>query len=400
MRLCIRTLLLTVALLSTVTSSANAGCCIPIFDPFHWLFGCGGYQGCCPPPACCNPGFGGYQPAYPGVMQPCAPCAPAYPLQGLFRPVPAPAIFQHAWDPCGSQCQPMMAYQPQQIPMAQQYLPPAPMMAAPAMGCDAGCGGMEQIAMMPEMAPPMIGSPMMAADPGCCGDAGQMMDAYPQPAMAYSGYGMQNWAAAQPAMAWAPPGPGYPGWARDSSLPPSGLGLLVRPRIARRDTRRMIRTWRRMDIPNMYGGNNRRGPLLVPRPYAYPMPMSPQAGYAPGYAPAAYPQMMYSQPMDPMAYSQMPVHPQTAYQNQPMPMQGMWSPSQPAWSAPQASWSPEMTGTPMVAGDIMGDHEYSAPTTAMVPVIPNSYRGAVPVRNASMSRPLVTTSSQYTKSVR
>jgi hypothetical protein len=259
---------------------------------------------------------------------------------------------------------------------------------------------MEQVAMMPEMAPPMMASPMMATDPGCCGDAGQMMGAYPQPAMAYSGYGMQNWAAAQPAMAWTPQGPGYPSWARDSSLPPSGLGLFVRPRIARRDTRRMIRTWRRMDIPNMYGGHNRRGPLLVPRPYAYPMPMSPQAGFAPGYAPAAYPQMMYSQPMDPMAYSQMPVHPQAAYQNQPMPMQGMWSPSQPAWSAPQASWSPEMTGSPMVAGDIMGDHEYSAPTTAMVPVIPNSYRGAVPVRSASISRPLVTTSSQYTKSVR
>lgn len=380
MRLCIRTLLLTVALLSTVPSSADAGCCIPIFDPFHWLFGCGGYQGCCPQPAYGNPGFGGYQPAYPGVMQPCAPCAPAYPLQGLFRPVPAPAIFQQALDPCGVQCQPMMAYQPQPMPMAmpmvQQYMPPAPMMAAPAMGCDSGCGGMQQAAMMPEMA-----APMMAAEPGCCGDAGPMMGGYPQPAMAYSGYGMQNWAAAPPAMAWTP----------------QGSGLFVRPRIARRDTRRMIRTWRRMDIPNMYGGDNRRGPFLVPRPYAYPMPMYPQAGYAP----AANPQMMYSQPMgDPMAYNQMPAYPQTAYQNQPMPMQGMWSPSAPAWSAPQTAWSPEMTGDPMVAGDIMGDHEYAAPTTAMMPVAPISFNGATPVRRASSSRPLVTTSSQYTKSVR
>jgi hypothetical protein len=239
------------------------------------------------------------------------------------------------------------------------------MMAAPAMGCDGGCGGMQQAAMMPEMA-----APMMAAEPGCCGDAG---------------YGMQNWAAAQPAMAWTP----------------SGSGLFVRPRIARRDTRQMIRTWRRMDIPNMYGGNNRRGPLLVPRPYVYPMPMSPQAGYAPGYAPAAVPQMMYSQPMgDPMAYSQMPAYPPTAYQNQAMPMQGMWSPSAPAWSAPQTAWSPEMSRDPMVAGDIMGDHEYAAPATAMVPVVPNSFSGAVPVRRATMSRPLVTTSSQYTKSVR
>ena len=103
---------------------------------------------------------------------------------------------------------------------------------------------------------------------------------------------------------------------------------------------------------------------------------------------------------DPMAYSQMPAYPQTAYQNQPMPMKGMWSPSQPAWSGPQTSWSPEMSGNPIIAGDIMDDHEYSAPATAMVPVMQNSYSGAVPVQRASMSRPLVTTSSQYTKSVR
>jgi hypothetical protein len=101
----------------------------------------------------------------------------------------------------------MMAYQSQPMPMpmpmpvAQQYMPPAQMMSGPVMGCDGGCGGMEQIAMMPEMAAPMMSAPVMSAEPGCCGDASQMMGAYPQPAMAYSGYGMQNWAAAPTAMA-------------------------------------------------------------------------------------------------------------------------------------------------------------------------------------------------------
>lgn len=46
MRLRIRTLLLTVALLCSMTSTASAGIYIPILDPFYWLFGgCGGYNG-------------------------------------------------------------------------------------------------------------------------------------------------------------------------------------------------------------------------------------------------------------------------------------------------------------------------------------------------------------------
>lgn len=46
MRLRIRTLLLTVALLCAMTSTASACIYIPILDPFYWLFGgCGGYNG-------------------------------------------------------------------------------------------------------------------------------------------------------------------------------------------------------------------------------------------------------------------------------------------------------------------------------------------------------------------
>jgi hypothetical protein len=46
MRLRIRTLLLTIALLCSMTSTASACIYIPILDPFYWLFGgCGGYNG-------------------------------------------------------------------------------------------------------------------------------------------------------------------------------------------------------------------------------------------------------------------------------------------------------------------------------------------------------------------
>ncbi len=46
MRLRIRTLLLTVALLCSMTSTASAGIYLPILDPCYWLFGgCGGYNG-------------------------------------------------------------------------------------------------------------------------------------------------------------------------------------------------------------------------------------------------------------------------------------------------------------------------------------------------------------------
>lgn len=46
MRLRIRTLLLTVALLCSLTSTGRAGIYCPILNPFYWLFGgCGGYGG-------------------------------------------------------------------------------------------------------------------------------------------------------------------------------------------------------------------------------------------------------------------------------------------------------------------------------------------------------------------
>ena len=59
MRLRIRTLFLTVALLCGLSSTASACCFIPLLDPFHWLFGCSSGYG---PGQYCGPGYGYGQP--------------------------------------------------------------------------------------------------------------------------------------------------------------------------------------------------------------------------------------------------------------------------------------------------------------------------------------------------
>lgn len=354
MRLYIRTLLLTVAFLSTITSTASA-CCL--LDPFHWLFGCGcgpcystggyGYGGYGPPQGYA-PGYGGYQPAYPGVMSSCAPCAPLCPIVSIFRMprcLPMPAIFQQCLDPCGmQQCaapmmQPsVMPYQPAMMPMMQMQMQPM------NMGCDGDCGGPEP--MMSRMNTPMMDMHGMASEGDCCGDD-SMMD--------YGGsqFMMQSWSPSQPMMAWSPqgvyPGVGVPTKSYHSSLPPTGYGMFARPRLVRREARRTAQQYRRMNTH-------------------------------PGYAPMGYP----SAGMMPTTSAW---NPQTTWTPQP--------------SAPQmAAQMPIMPFHTAMAGDIMGDHEVPTSTAAMAPVVPNSYSGASPFVRASLSRPVLSTYGQYSKSVR
>jgi hypothetical protein len=59
-----------------------------------------------------------------------------------------------------------------------------------------------------------------------------------------------------------------------------------------------------------------------------------------------------------------------------------------------------MSADASTAGDIMGDHEVPTSTAALVPVAPNSYNGVTPFMRASLTRPLLSTSTQYHKSVR
>lgn len=219
MRLRIRTLLLTVAMLCFMTSTASACIYIPILDPFCWLFGCcgnygggayggygypgygqGGYgygygYGMAPanpqavhrciddwlgwgylrnqegtlghypgrPPGC-------YQPSYPGLMSP----TPAAPIAGFNAPMvapycpmvppplrlPIPPIFNPCWNPCVPQYapQPVVQYQPR----PQYRWNPAPVVNNWAMPC----------APQPIYAPPVQQWQMQMNDPCCdpCGD--------------------------------------------------------------------------------------------------------------------------------------------------------------------------------------------------------------------------------------
>ncbi len=408
MRVRIRTLLLTVALLSTLSSTAQACFCIPVLDPFHWLFGCGCYQrgGHMAPQPYGNPGYGGYQPNYPGVMSPCAPCAPAFPLGPTvcLRPLPVPAIFQRALDPCGAQCgapmMPMAQYQPAPMAMVQpQFIPQPQMVQTPMVdyGCDGGCGAADY-GSMPDMGMQMMNAP---ADSGCCG--GEEMMGYGQPAMMSPGAVAQNWSA-YPTMAWSPqgayPGGGFPSMARHASLPPSGLGMFIRPRFARRQTRSMIRDYRQLYSRRLYGASRLRGPVMVPHPYGYSagmyaQPMNAQMGYA---ETTMYPPQM-------LPYQNISMAPQMiGSQGYAAPSCGGVSPAvSPQGTMPvPTAWSPMNSpmSTQSLAGDIMGDHEFAPTATAMVPVVPNSFSGSAAYQRASMSRPLVSTSSSYHKSVR
>jgi hypothetical protein len=428
MRLRIRTLLLTVALLSTITSTASASC---LLDPFHWLFGCGCgpcYSNCgYGPPQGHAAGYGGYQPAYPGVMSPCAPCAPLCPILSIFRMprcLPVPAIFQQCLDPCGIQCAaPMM--QPAMIPYQPTMMP----MQSMNMLCDEGwdnSGG-----MMPQMNNPMMEMQGMASDGDCCGDDGMM-----------AGY--------QPGMmpSWSPqsgyPGVGVPTRSYNASLPPTGFGMFPRPRFIRRDARRYARRYahqyRRMNFYPGYAPMDYPAANVMPYGYQQPM-MAPQSLYSqPMYPQSSYQQPMYqqsscSQPgcsqtgsaqawsapehsaqyYPSQSYSTMPTSmmpPEMMHQGM-MPVQQGWNPqtswtSQPAGPQMPAQLMPPqmrpaqvmMSRNPTMSGDIMGDHEVPMSTAAAVPVVPNSFNGASPFLRASMSRPVLSTYNQYSKSVR
>lgn len=373
MKLHIRTLLLAVALLSGLTSTASA-CCL--LEPFHWLFGCRCYHGnnCGPvgyygpQPAPVAPAYGCYQPSYPALTSPCAPCAPVCPLLAIFRMpccLPTPAIFRQCWDPCGMQsCAP-----PMQPPMVQyqsvSYMPQqysaTPMMQTEPMGM--GCDGSYGMTNMPEMMP----------DYGCCGDEGMM----------YPDVGMQG-AFGAPTMAWSP-----------QSQYSAPVGYRFRPGVARRQSRAMSHLYRRMQKhPAYVPVYPNAGHMPTPyAPYGYPQPAYPQPAYAPysspqmGYAPA--PTSMQMTPTT-SQWTVSPSYPATTYSAPP--------PLESAWSTPANVQA--MQYGPAVAGDIMGDHEIPTTSAAMIPVVPNSYNGVGQFTGASLSRPLRGTFNGYPKSVR
>jgi hypothetical protein len=57
-------------------------------------------------------------------------------------------------------------------------------------------------------------------------------------------------------------------------------------------------------------------------------------------------------------------------------------------------------GRPVIAGDITGDHEWTGPTSASAPIVPNSFNGRPTVQQASWSQPVRTASARrYPNSV-
>lgn len=491
-------MLLTVALVASLNSSAQAGAdCL--LNPFHWLFGCGyGCDGGCGYGYDSRlttyriiddwlgygylrnqegtlghyPGrpFGGYRPFFHGLFHPCPQPAPALAMPApMPAPIPAPMapIYNPCWDPCQNSCGdpcgdpcamapmptvqvPVTTWRPMtvMVPQTQWVNVPQMPMSYPTSdcgGCDS-CGGtmMPSQGMMPgqviqgTMLQGMNHAAMpMTADSGCGCSGGGMMSqsAVPQTsyyspawsqvasangygygygnpgfgyspnAHAYSGYSagmMPNGAAWHPQMAWNPQM--NTAW----NAGPQWNGAQWTAQMSRRDSRRyasMARRYGWNETPMMayqpssvYGAQMAMRPwtpntaAMVQRPY-YANPMMTQTAMIPA------PMMVQNQAMyspAPAVWGTNNFAMQPAMAN-PMMMNGYstgWAPSQPM-----------MPGTtvmnPMVAGDIMGDHEVAGPSTASVPVIQNSFRGSVPVTRASISRPLqMSTSRSYPNVVR
>lgn len=423
MRLRIRTLILTVALLASWAPAVDACCFIPVIDPFHWLFGCGCYQGygygggysggyAAPP---MYSGYGGYQPAYQNMMGgQCAPCGPLGILPAPFRLprcLPVPAIFRSCWDPCNTcaaPCMPnpMVQYQPAMMPApvmqppVMQYPMMQPMMQPLNSGCGSDCGASsyggysgQTEAMMPEMTipmqmqTPMMNGPSMPPQTGCCGTDNLQSSYQPgRSASLYSGYPQSNVQAWMPSTAWSPTaawspqgtasGNGFPTWARHSSLPPTAYGVAQSPRFARRDNRRAAMQYRKMNSQQQHPSMAAQNSGMMAMPYGYSSP-----------AQSAWAQPSYQQS------ESMPV--------QMMPTQSAWAPQTMVspMSAPPMS-SAMMSPNPGFSGDVTGDHEDNMTETASAPVTPISYNGVTPFLRTNLTAPLTTTSAQYTRSVR
>ena len=485
MRLRIRTLFLTVALLCGLSSTATACCFIPLLDPFHWLFGCSGGYG---HGHFCGPGygygqqygngyggwhggnpyatqrfiddwlgygylrnqqgtlghypgrpFGCYQPLFPRLFAPCAPCAPALAMQGpmvaplqapMMMPAPMPTMHNPCFDPCQQPCMdpclpaPMVQCQPMPVPVttwrpmtvdrghwARVWVPrPITTMvpqthyttAAPMMdqGCGDDCGsavGGDYGTMMQGTMMPGMNVPGASSDAGCCGSEGDVMHGMPSnmtpavpqstmmmspgmnswsPQYATAPYtSMSRWYPAPSSAAWSPMG-AYPSFAGgNSSLSAMPMQSGRLLRISRRDSRRMS---------SQLGWQNGA------------QPMYPQAAYAPAmfgqqvYGQQAYGQQVYGQQVYPQPQ-------QFGWQANPMTAQYM-----PQAYAPMSAEM--MPGTvmpsPQIAGDIMGDHELAPTSSAAVPVAPNSFRGAIPLVPATWTNTGSPMARRYDNSVR
>lgn len=500
MRLRIRIMLLTVALVTSLNQSAEVNGYGGLVNPFHWLFGCGygcddgcgygaGYDGRLATYRIIDdwlgygylrnqegtlghyPGqpFGGYRPFFHGLFHPCPQPAPALAMPApMPAPMPMPApIYNPCWDPCQDACSdpcgdpcamapmtmpvPVTTWRPMtvMVPQTQWVNVPQMPMGMP-MGTPSDCGGCDSCGggtMMPTpgMMPGQViqgtmlqgmqtGAYPSVADSGCgCSGGGTVSQPVPQTAFyspssqyystgvygSYPGYAsnmMPQSTAWHPQMTWQP----QTAW--NNAGPWNGAQWTAQ--MSRRDTRRYASMARR------YGWNEPQMMAFQPSPgYATQTAMRPwtpntmawnpmmgqQAYYGnPAMmrqttmmrAPVMQPQMAYSNVMPTTSYNTVMMQPamtSPVIMNQ--PMASGWTVSQPTVTMQGATFIPGpampgnmMPGTtvmnPMVAGDIVGDHEVAAPSTASVPIIQNSFRGSVPVTRANMTRPLQMSASR------
>lgn len=388
MRRCIRALLLTVTLLTTLQSTATANhcCLLPLLCPLNWC-GALGHQ---------NPyatrqiiddwlGYGylrgnanGSLGHYP--MKPWNTYAPAYPA--LARPMgpawgmPAPRYLPN----------PYPVLPPAWTAPAPAYFPMQPQMPFLAQGGDCGCGAPAQPVPMPmpttnclpecdpcqqyspqhsyPMSVPQFQSTPMQAPCNDCGGGASTM------APGSSAY-YQNSAPQMMAMPPVMTAPAMTAWSPTSAWSPG----------------------------NVWNG----GATSAARPQMHAVPFSQfQQRRVPQIAGAYAPMTGYAPPA--MAYG-----PQTAaVAYQPQPTITAWN------QVPQTSpYFGGQMASPRVAADYLGDHEYPStqiqpvPMTGSLPVMQNSFSGSVPLvrtgyaPSPGLSPPLRTTSlRKYSASVR
>jgi hypothetical protein len=485
MRLRIRTLLLAVALVCGLSSTASACCFIPLLDPFHWLLGCncgyGGHGGLHGNPHATHrfiddwlgygylrnqqgtlghyPGrpFQCYQPLFPRLFAPCAPCAPALAMPGpmvapLAPPIMPGPMYNPCYDPCEMPCEdpcqsmpvPVTTWRPMTVDRGHwarvwvprpittmvpqtQYMQGVPIMNS-GWGDDCcaddccGAGNEGYDSMMPGM-----NLPGATSEPGCCGSEGDAWQSAPANAVPATPE-TTMWTPTQ--NAWAPQyamnpyssmGRAYPAanaWSPTAGYPSfANAGYPAHPGANRRFGRRDFRTgglgfarsgMRPLTSPFAYRGSIQpNSAQMAYNPALYPS----QARVQPWYAQQAYTQQAYTQQAytqqayTQQAYTQQ-AYAQQAYAQQPHPLPWQMAPAMGQPMPPHYGTAPNgmMQDTVMLnqslAGDIMGDHELNATSSAGLQVVPNGFSGSVPIVPANWSNPRPQFARRYDNSVR
>lgn len=244
------------------------------------------------------------------------------------------------------------------------------------------------------------GFPDMNSEPGCCGSDGGMMQqnyepatpAIPQSTMMMSPGSMTMSRMQMSRMSMGQPGSiapyssmsrwySNPGYTPQFSNPAYSRSTMIRSGYATAMAGQMqARSYQ-----------NNVAMMPAPRSTAWQVVPSPQQQM----------QMAHMQPVQQMRTVQM--QPRNV---SPMPVQMM--PQQFSAMQAQRSFSPMVNNTrtgnnlsrPMLIGDTGGDHELTGPTSAAVPVVPNSYNGRGQIQQASWTQPVRTSTAQkYPNSV-